>query len=138
MADGAAAPQVEAGRIDGALSLGLAFAIAHQIDAAYWREWEMFGLPGGIQLNLLMNLALFLPLLAAARRVYARTRHARACALGIAAAVGLILPIHLGFALAGERSFALPVSIAVILGTGAAALALALAARRLPRAAASR
>ncbi len=27
----------------------LTFLIAHQIDAAYWKEWEMFLLPGGIQ-----------------------------------------------------------------------------------------
>lgn len=119
--------------IDHALTLCLAFAIAHQIDAAYWQEWEMFGLPGGIQLNLLMNLALFVPLLAAARHVYARTRHARVCALGVALAVGLILPIHLGFAIAGDRNFALPVSIAVIVASAAAAVALALVARRLPR-----
>ena len=23
--------------------------ILHQIDAAYWQEWEMFFLPGGVQ-----------------------------------------------------------------------------------------
>jgi hypothetical protein len=32
--------------------------ITHQIDAAYWHEWELFKMPGGIQLNLLLNIPL--------------------------------------------------------------------------------
>ena len=35
--------------------------ILHQMDAAYWQEWEMFFLPGGIQGYLLFNL-LVIPL----------------------------------------------------------------------------
>lgn len=27
----------------------------HQIDAAYWHEWNLFHLPGGNQLNLILN-----------------------------------------------------------------------------------
>ena len=27
----------------------------HQVDAAYWREWSMFYLPGGIQGYLLLK-----------------------------------------------------------------------------------
>lgn len=27
----------------------------HQIDAAYWHEWELFHIPGGNQFNLLLN-----------------------------------------------------------------------------------
>lgn len=30
--------------------------LTHQIDAAYWHEWEMFFIPGGNQVNLLLNL----------------------------------------------------------------------------------
>ncbi len=30
--------------------------IFHQIDAAYWQEWEMFNLPGGIQGYLIFNI----------------------------------------------------------------------------------
>ncbi|NBU29828.1 MAG: hypothetical protein EBS42_16920, partial [Caulobacteraceae bacterium] len=30
--------------------------LAHQIDAAFWKEWTLFGLPGGIQLFLVLNL----------------------------------------------------------------------------------
>jgi hypothetical protein len=30
--------------------------IVHQIDAAYWQEWTMFNLHGGIQVYLLFNI----------------------------------------------------------------------------------
>jgi hypothetical protein len=32
-----------------------ALLVTHQIDSAYWRECELFHLPGGVQLNLVLN-----------------------------------------------------------------------------------
>ena len=32
--------------------------IDHEIDSAYWKEWELFGLPGGESLFLLIHLPL--------------------------------------------------------------------------------
>lgn len=88
--------------------------IAHQIDAAYWQEWTLFHLPGGVQGYLLFNLLAVPVLLVGYRHVLlgtARARmYARICAvLGIATFL-----IHAGFALAGGRSFHLPLSIAII------------------------
>ena len=37
-----------------------ALLIAHEIDSAYWHEWELFHLPGGIQLFVILNLLLVL------------------------------------------------------------------------------
>jgi hypothetical protein len=37
-----------------------ALLVAHEIDSAYWREWELFHLPGGIQLFVVLNLVLVL------------------------------------------------------------------------------
>ncbi len=34
----------------------IAVLLTHQIDAAYWHEWNLFHLPGGNQLNLILNL----------------------------------------------------------------------------------
>jgi hypothetical protein len=34
--------------------------ITHQIDSAYWHEWELFRMQGGIQLNLLLNIPLIM------------------------------------------------------------------------------
>ena len=88
--------------------------IVHQIDAAYWHEWDLFHLPGGVQGYLLFNLLALPVLLLGYRHVVlgspqART-YARICAaLGIATFL-----IHAGFAAAGERSFHLPLYIAII------------------------
>ena len=38
--------------------LNCALLFSHEIDSAYWQEWDLFGLPGGIQLFLVLNLLL--------------------------------------------------------------------------------
>jgi len=38
--------------------LNCALLFSHEIDSAYWQEWNLFGLPGGIQLFLVLNLLL--------------------------------------------------------------------------------
>jgi hypothetical protein len=97
--------------------LNMALLITHQIDAAYWHEWELFRLPGGIQLFNVMNLIIFLIVLGCFVNVIERKPSGFYCALGLAAVSALVLPIHAGFALAGYSQFHLPVSIAVIMGT---------------------
>jgi hypothetical protein len=60
--------------LDRVAALNLSLVMAHQADAAYWKEWEMFGLPGGIQLFTLFNVAAFLLLLWLFSAVIARQR----------------------------------------------------------------
>ncbi len=108
--------------LDKAAVCNITMMIAHQIDAAYWHEWEMFGLPGGIQLYNTMNIAIFIAIIAAAVPLFKRSHRGYACSLAIAAAAALILPIHAGFALEGYTQFHLPVSIAIIVGSFVAAL----------------
>lgn len=43
--------------------LNAAVLITHEIDSAYWHEWQLFGLPGGIQLFLGLNLILVIVVL---------------------------------------------------------------------------
>ena len=110
------------------LILTLALIIGHQIDAAYWHEWDMFALPGGIQLFDLINVILFIPLLAAFSAAMRRTERGYRYTQLIGA-IGLIIgPIHAGFAIAGFSQFHLPVSMALIVapslcGTGLLVLA---------------
>mgnify|MGYP000612995391 CR=1 FL=1 len=112
------------------LILALVLIIGHQIDAAWWEEWEMFRLPGGIQLNVLMNLLIFWPLLWIFMVVVQRRPGAWRWALALAGACALILPIHAGFALAGFGQFHLPVSMAVIALSFLTAIALAVVSLR--------
>ena len=90
------------------------FLILHQVDAAYWREWEMFHVPGGIQGFLVFNMAAIAIVLLGYRHVLLETRHARRYGVICAAlGVGTSL-IHAGFALAGLEQFHLPLSITII------------------------
>ncbi|ROP76849.1 hypothetical protein EDF74_2510 [Stenotrophomonas rhizophila] len=89
--------------------------ILHQIDAAFWREWEMFLLPGGVQGFVVFNLIAVGILLVGYRHVVLQTSKARGYAL-LCAALGLAtFAIHVGFAAFGHRAFHLPLSMAVIL-----------------------
>jgi len=37
-----------------------AVLLTHQIDAAYWHEWDLFGIPGENQVNLLLNVPIII------------------------------------------------------------------------------
>lgn len=93
----------------------LCLLVLHQIDAAYWREWEMFQLPGGIQGYLAFNLLAIPVLLLGYSQVLLRTDKALLYASLCAALGALTFLIHAGFALAGFSQFHLPLSMALIL-----------------------
>ncbi|MGK5042985.1 DUF6713 family protein [Janthinobacterium sp. GB1R12] len=105
--------------------------ILHQIDAAYWKEWEMFHVPGGVQGFLVFNLAAIAVVLAGYRHVLLGTERAPFYA-GVCAALGVgTCLIHAGFALAGQEQFHLPLSIAIIVLCLASALWLLCDVRRI-------
>ncbi|MET4681460.1 DUF6713 family protein [Stenotrophomonas rhizophila] len=88
--------------------------ILHQIDAAFWREWEMFLLPGGVQGFLVFNLLAVGVVLLGYRHVLLQTSKARGFAM-VCAVLGIAtFLIHLGFAMFGHRTFHLPLSMTVI------------------------
>lgn len=89
--------------------------LLHQIDAAYWQEWQMFHVPGGIQGFLLFNLIAVGALLHGYRQVVLGHPAARGYAL-LCGALGVgTAAIHIGFAAAGRDEFHLPLSLAVLL-----------------------
>lgn len=106
--------------------------IVHQIDAAYWHEWDMFHVPGGIQGFLLFNTLAVGLLLHGYRQVVLRTPKARRYAL-LCGCIGVLTALlHAGFALAGHHEFNLPLSIATIIAcltTGSMLLSRALRPR---------
>lgn len=96
------------------LILNIALLIGHQIDAAYWHEWDMFALPGGIQLFNILNVIIFVVVLGCLSLVIQRRPAGYAAALFIALCGAIVLPIHAGFAINGFEQFNLPVSIGLI------------------------
>jgi hypothetical protein len=97
--------------------------VSHQIDAAYWKEWEMFRHPGGIQFFDIFNLALIPILLIGLRAVILQQRSGYKHSLFVSFLGILTFIIHSGFYLFGFQQFNLPVSAAIIIGCGAAGIA---------------
>lgn len=88
--------------------------ICHEIDSAYWHEWELFRIPGGIQLFLLLNLPLVAIILYGYGKVLNGAPTASAFSWLVIAGGLLAAGIHGFFLLQGDPAFRLPVSIALI------------------------
>jgi membrane-bound ClpP family serine protease len=91
-----------------------ALLVTHEMDSAYWHEWELLHLPGGIQLFLVLNLALVLLVLVGLRLLVLRRRSGLWCSFGLAGAGVLAFVIHTIFLLDGHPAFRLPVSMGVL------------------------
>lgn len=94
--------------------------IVHQIDAAYWHEWDMFTVPGGIQGFLVFNGCAVGALLLGYRTVLLQQPTAKVWAKACAVLGVATFFIHAAFALAGHNEFVLPMSMLSIAACGAA------------------
>lgn len=95
--------------------LTMCLLILHQIDAAFWREWEMFYLPGGVQGYLVFN-SLIIPVVLLGYKHVVQSSDKAIIFSTICATLGVAtFLIHSGFALAGLEQFHLPLSMAIIL-----------------------
>jgi hypothetical protein len=88
--------------------------ITHEIESANWKEWELLHLPGGIQLFLILNLALVLLVLFGLRALVQRRRTGLWFSLGLAGAGVLALLIHGFFLARGHPEFRLPMSYMIL------------------------
>ena len=95
--------------------INLALLITHEIDSAFWHEWELFHLPGGIQLFLLINLGLILLFFFGIESVISRKKSWKTFSYFLAITGILAFFIHLYFILIGNTEFLLPVSILILL-----------------------
>ena len=103
--------------------LNFALLFTHQVDSAYWQEWKLFHVPGGVQLNLILNFLLLLLALSGFVFVLQGAEIGRAFALLLAASGTFAFVIHAYFLVRGDASFRLPVSIAVLIGILAVSVA---------------
>jgi uncharacterized membrane protein len=108
-----------------------AILITHQIDSAYWHEWELFKMPGGIQLNLLLNIPLII-LMLFGQQCLTQGRTTGIIFSWLLVAGGLFaVSIHTYFLLQGDERFRLPVSLGLLATTLLLSLAQAIALLRL-------
>jgi hypothetical protein len=97
--------------------LNAAVLITHEIDSAYWREWELLGIPGGIQVFLGLNLLLV------ALVLYGQQGLAFGRASGLVASWVLVaggffaVLVHAFFLLQGSKAFLNLASLALLTAT---------------------
>jgi hypothetical protein len=101
--------------------------ITHQIDAAYWHEWDLFGMPGGIQLNLLLNIPLVMLMLFGQQRLTQGYADGFVFSWLLVAGGIIAVSLHSYFLLQGDGAFRLPVSLGLLAATFLLSLAQAIA-----------
>ena len=101
-------------RISQLYLLNLALLATHEIDSAYWHEWEMFRLPGGIQVFLVLNLLLLLVFFYGLVQVAQRARYAKAFSYLLAGAGLFAFTVHMAFLVLGYPQFRSPVSVGLL------------------------
>ena len=102
--------------------------ICHEIDSAYWHEWKLFNIPGGITGFLVFNMAVIPPFLYGIVLVAQKNPAGLIFAMA-AAAVGIFtFCIHIFFLAKGRPEFRAPMSILILAAVLAASAVQAYAA----------
>ena len=86
----------------------------HEIDSAYWHEWELFRLPGGIQVFVLVHIPLIIIFLVGFKRVILNETGAYLYSLVTAGLGVFAFIIHATFLALGYAQFRTPVSLALL------------------------
>jgi hypothetical protein len=94
--------------------VNFALLITHEIDSAFWHEWNLFGIPGGIQVFLILNFILIIVFLIGIEKVVKEERGANTFSYLLAACGIIAFTIHTLFIILGKPEFRLPVSIAIL------------------------
>jgi Family of unknown function (DUF6713) len=95
----------------------------HEVDSAFWKEWELFRIPGGLAGFLLLHIPLFGFIFYGLIEVYESTYFGLIYSLIMAAGGVLAFTIHTLLLHRGDSRFRYPASIAVLVGTLIASLA---------------
>lgn len=102
--------------------LTVTLLVAHQIDSAYWHEWNLFGIPGGIQAFVLLNVPLVLLFLVGLAKVATGAHGAAGYSSALALVGAATFFIHVWFAWRQHPEFGMPASWAILCGTLLASL----------------
>lgn len=92
----------------------LALLATHQVDAAFWHEWDVFGVPGGLPFFLAFNLVAVGLLATGLVRVASRDRSAPAWARFCAGVGFVTVGLHAVFLVLDRTAFWTPPSLAIL------------------------
>ncbi len=94
--------------------LNTALLATHEIDSAYWKEWDLFGIGGGIEGFLIINFILVAALLYGFTRLADGFRSGIAFSVILSAAGIFAFVIHMFFLMAGHAEFSNSASIVLL------------------------
>jgi hypothetical protein len=103
--------------------INAALLSTHEVDSGYWKEWNLFHLPGGLPGFLLLHIGLFLLVLWGYDQVDRARRSGLWCSLILAASGIFAFALHGILLLQGGIEFRAPVSILLLAATGAVSVA---------------
>ena len=92
-----------------------AIIIAHEVDSAYQREWELFRIPGGPGLFVLAHIPLATIIFYGLLGIYAGDVVGLYISLALAISGMLGFLLHASFLARGDKRFTSPYSIAIII-----------------------
>ena len=95
----------------------LALLVTHEIDSAYWHEWKLFNLPGGIDLFLILNFLLIIIFLFGLPRIMEWKKYADYFYFLLAFSGIFAFIIHSYFIFTGHPEFNTMVSWAILILT---------------------
>ncbi|MBT3223213.1 MAG: hypothetical protein HN348_29415 [Proteobacteria bacterium] len=88
--------------------------VCHEIDSAYWKEWELFYLPGGVQFFVFLPLPILVLFLWGLLLLDRGERRGLAFSLILGLVATGAPVIHGGFLALGNTQFLLPLSLALL------------------------
>ena len=91
--------------------------ISHEIDSAYWQEWKLFRIPGGIRVFVLLHLPLVFIILYGLLQLYLQTFTGLIISLLLCLSGMFAFGIHLFFIRKGHDEFKTVVSLLVLVAT---------------------
>ena len=91
--------------------------INHEIDSAYWKEWDLFGLKGGISGFLISHFPLIFIVLFGLVEVSNHTFTGMILSLLLSLAGIFAFSIHMMFLAKGRKEFRAPVSLFILIST---------------------
>jgi len=89
----------------------------HQIDAAYWKEWDLFHLPGGINGFLIVHFPLIFIILYGLILVFQQSPAGLIFSLILSAGGIFAFSIHMFFMSKGRSEFRSPMSLFILIAT---------------------
>jgi len=91
--------------------------IIHEMDSAYWKEWDLFKLPGGISLFLLLHFPMIFLILWGLIQVYEKSFAGLILSLVLGCGGIFAFSIHTYFMKKGRPEFKTTVSVGILVGT---------------------